>query len=382
MPPGTATGRLGFDQIASAAYQAGFRGQALQWMTAIAMRESGGDAGAYNPNVSTGDNSWGLWQINTLGGNGPGIKRILQGLGYSGSFEDLRNPMINAQVAYKLSSGGTNFEPWRSHSPGWEGPQGFLTNATQYLDAAGGAAVHAQMGQALGATQMANTLGQSATVGNGAKLVDYLQQQIGKPYSAGTVGPNTFDCSGLVTAAYQQLGIKLPPLTFTQMQYGMQVNANDLQPGDLMFRHGSQGDFGHVGVYVGNGQVIEAPHTGAFVRAAPVADWIQAATSQGGTIRRIFDASGNIITGAGLVPQYTGTMGTVNAAQAQSGAGSLASLLKIGTQGVVNTPPQAPAGPLDGFNLDRVDLGPAGFGKDQLPDLQTETIPVGAGRAV
>lgn len=381
MPPGT-TNNFGFDQIAQVAHQAGFRGQALQWMTAIAMRESGGNPGAYNPNIHTGDNSWGLWQINTLGANGPGIRNILQGLGYSGSFEDLRNPIINAQVAYKLSSGGTNFEPWRSHSPGWEGPQGWLTNATQYLPAAATAAVHAQMGQALGVTRSANLLGQSATVGNGGKMVDWLQQQIGKPYRFGSVGPDAFDCSGLVTAAYEQLGIKLPPLTFSQMNYGMQVDASNLQPGDLMFRHGSQGDFGHVGVYIGNGQVIAAPHTGAFVRVDNAADWIQASQSQGGTIRRIFDSSGRIITGAGLVPQSTGAAGTVTAAQAQSGAGSLGSILNPGTQGVTNTPPAAPAGPLDNFTLDRVNLGPAGFGKESTPDVQQESIPVSSGSPV
>jgi hypothetical protein len=64
---------------------------------------------------------------------------------------------------------------------------------------------------------------------------------------------------------------------------------------------------------------------------------------------------------------------------AKSGAGSLSSLINPGTQGVVNTPPAAP---LDNFSLSRVDLGPAGFAKDQLPDIQQDKIPVGAGKAV
>lgn len=300
-------------QIAQAAYNAGFRGQALQWMTQIAMRESGGNPGAYNGNVKTGDNSWGLWQINTLGSNGPGIRRILQSLGHSGDFQDLTNPAINAQVAYKLSSGGTNFEPWRSHSPGWEGPQGFLTNTQQYAAQASQAAVQVQMGKASQTTNFV-TMAKNAmgnTSGVFGSLVGWLNQQIGKPYKFGSVGPDTFDCSGLVTAAYKQLGIDLPALTFSQKEYGAPVSFDKMQPGDLILKHGSQGDFGHVGIYIGGGQVIDAPHTGATVRVTSVDNW-----SDAQAVRRIVDAQGRVITGAGLTPKFSGSFSTVQFSQA------------------------------------------------------------------
>lgn len=310
------------DQIAQVALAAGFRGQALQWMTQIAMRESGGNPGAYNPNVNTGDNSWGLWQINTLGGNGPNIRRLLQGMGYSGDFQDLKNPVVNAKVAYKLSSGGTNFEPWRSHSPGWEGPQGWLTNTQQYEQQAKSSAIRAQMGGASTNTSWLDSV-KAAQSGNGSfftKLTSWVNQQLGKPYKFGSQGMDSFDCSGLITAAYRQMGINIPALTFSQKEYGTQVDATNLQPGDLLLTHGSQGDFGHVGIYVGGGQVIDAPHTGAVVRTSSVNDWIPRVTAQGGMVRRLVDAQGRVITGAGLTPQLSPDVQTVAFTDMSNGA--------------------------------------------------------------
>jgi cell wall-associated NlpC family hydrolase len=298
VPPAPQPG-LSFDQIAQAAYSAGFRGQALSWMTAIAMRESGGRTDAYNGNTRTGDNSWGLWQINTLGGNGPNIRRMLQSLGYSGQFSDLNNPTINAQVAFKLSSGGTNFEPWRSHSPGWEGPQGFLTNATQYLGAATTAAARVSLGGASAqTTQMRNiTQAQGGQSGVYTQLAQWLTSKLGSPYKFGARGQNgNYDCSGLTAAAYDQLGIHMDALTWTQDKYGVAVNANDMQPGDLILVHGSQGNKGHVGIYMGGGQVVDAPHTGAVVRVTPLSDW----TNRAQSVRRIIDSTGALITGPGI----------------------------------------------------------------------------------
>lgn len=315
MPTATGGG-LGFDQIASAAYQAGFRGQGLVWMTAIAMRESGGRPAAYNGNTKTGDNSWGLWQINTLGSNGPGIRKILQGLGRSGDFQDLTDPLVNAQVAFKLSGGGNNFEPWRSHSPGWEGPQGWLTNATQYLPAAQAAALKTNMGAASKQTTLMRNITQ-AQAGDGStytQLASWLTSQLGKPYQFGSRGQNgTYDCSGLTAAAYDQFGIHMDALTWTQDKYGVSVDVNNMQPGDLILVHGSQGDKGHVGIYMGGDQVVDAPHTGAVVRITPLSDWSNRAQS----VRRIMDSTGALITGPGIVaPPHDNSARTVDVSQA------------------------------------------------------------------
>lgn len=86
---------------------AGFRGEGLRTAWAIAMRESGGNPKAFNGNTGTGDRSWGLFQINTLG---PLQARIQQyGLR---SERDLLDPMTNAKVAFRMSGGGKDFGPW------------------------------------------------------------------------------------------------------------------------------------------------------------------------------------------------------------------------------------------------------------------------------
>lgn len=323
------------DQIASYAYQAGFRGQPLQWIVQIAMRESGGKTDAWNPNVSTGDNSVGMTQVNILGGNAANIARILQGLGYhtTGDPSELKamlsNPAINFQVAYKLSNGGTNFEPWRSHSPGWEGPQGFLTKTEQYAPAAASAAAKVQLGGHAATGQLFQNI-QQAQAGQGGALTNltsWLTKQIGKPYIFGASDPNGagFDCSGLIAAAYKSvLGVNIPAYTFTMKDYGAPVGFDEMQPGDMIFKHGAaqagheDGQWGHVGIYIGGGQVIDAPHTGATVRVTPVDNWKDGLNG----VRRLVDATGAVITGAGLTPQFGAGIRTVPLAQAMANQAS------------------------------------------------------------
>lgn len=91
--------------------------------------------------------------------------------------------------------------------------------------------------------------------------IAWAKQQIGKPYRWGATGPNSFDCSGLVQAAYGAAGIKLPRTTATMIAVGSRVAQADLAPGDLLFP-----DPGHVQIYEGGGMVIEAPRTGLNVR--------------------------------------------------------------------------------------------------------------------
>ena len=86
----------------------GFRGAALKEAWAVAMKESTGRPNAHNDNPNTGDNSYGLFQINMRGSMGPDR---LQKYGLS-SYEDLFDPYTNATVAYEMSKGGTNWGPW------------------------------------------------------------------------------------------------------------------------------------------------------------------------------------------------------------------------------------------------------------------------------
>jgi hypothetical protein len=104
---------LAGEQVAQILYQAGFRGEDLIDMVGIGKRESSYNPGAYNGNEHTGDHSYGLFQINTLGSQGPLIRSILKSLGRSGDFQDLFDPMVNAQVAFAMyQNSGNKLTPW------------------------------------------------------------------------------------------------------------------------------------------------------------------------------------------------------------------------------------------------------------------------------
>lgn len=106
--PAAAAVPAGGDQLVGWLQQAGFKGEALKTAWAIAKRESGGRPTAHNPEVATGDNSYGLFQINMLGNLGPS-RRASYGLKAN---EDLFDPATNARVAYAMSKGGKDFGAW------------------------------------------------------------------------------------------------------------------------------------------------------------------------------------------------------------------------------------------------------------------------------
>jgi hypothetical protein len=115
-----------------------------------------------------------------------------------------------------------------------------------------------------------------------ATAVQFAYNQLGKPYVWGAEGDNFYDCSGLMMRAYQEAGIRLPRTSREQWYAGARVwNVGDLQPGDLVFRARNLSDpstIYHVGIYIGAGNIIAAPYTGAVVRIQPMvlADYIGA----------------------------------------------------------------------------------------------------------
>ena len=94
-----------------------------------------------------------------------------------------------------------------------------------------------------------------------------LTQQL-KPYIWGAEGPRGYDCSGLVMAAYQQVGISLPHYTGNQWTAGRHISREELRAGDLVFFYN---DLHHVGIYLGGGMMVHAPQTGDVVRIASIA---------------------------------------------------------------------------------------------------------------
>jgi peptidoglycan DL-endopeptidase CwlO len=95
----------------------------------------------------------------------------------------------------------------------------------------------------------------------------YALTKRGDPYVWGAAGPSTFDCSGLVVWAYAQEGISLPHYTGSLWNDGMRVSRADLEPGDLVFFFP---DISHVGIYIGDGLMVDAPSTGQLVQVQSV----------------------------------------------------------------------------------------------------------------
>jgi cell wall-associated NlpC family hydrolase len=106
------------------------------------------------------------------------------------------------------------------------------------------------------------------------QAIAFARAQIGDPYQFGATGPGAWDCSGLTMKAYDSAGISLPRTSAQQWTVGRHIqNMIDLQPGDLVFYAYDLNDAStihHVALYVGDGMMIEAPHTGAFVRTASI----------------------------------------------------------------------------------------------------------------
>src|SRR5581483_37357 len=105
--------------------------------------------------------------------------------------------------------------------------------------------------------------------------VGIAMQYLGIPYVWGGASPSQgFDCSGLTMYVYAQLGVSLPHYAAAQYNVGVPVSKEDLQPGDLVFFNG----LGHMGMYIGGGQFIHAPHTGDVVKISSLSDPWYAAT--------------------------------------------------------------------------------------------------------
>ncbi|MEV5431443.1 NlpC/P60 family protein [Streptomyces sp. NPDC052701] len=100
-----------------------------------------------------------------------------------------------------------------------------------------------------------------------AAAVSYAHRKLGSPYVWGATGPDAFDCSGLVQAAYRSAGVSLPRTSYAQINAGRRVPRSELLPGDLVFFYSG---ISHVGLYVGDGQMIHAPNPSAPVRLAPI----------------------------------------------------------------------------------------------------------------
>ncbi|HEY4461183.1 MAG TPA: NlpC/P60 family protein [Streptosporangiaceae bacterium] len=118
-----------------------------------------------------------------------------------------------------------------------------------------------------GGTTSAVYTGTTAT--QAGKAVAFVYAQLGKPYAWGATGPDAYDCSGLVQAAWAAAGVSIPRTTYDMWASLPHVSSSSLAPGDLILIGGES----HVVMYVGGGEIIDAPQTGSSVERVPLAGW-------------------------------------------------------------------------------------------------------------
>ncbi|MFE2283901.1 C40 family peptidase [Streptomyces sp. NPDC059443] len=170
------------------------------------------------------------------------------GLGMAGSL--LENPVTGpGLVGMGTAVGG----------PGFGGL--LAAGRTMLQGMLGGATVPKQPGQGEGGKEA----GPSLPSANTGSILDFARNQLGDRYEMGAEGPDVWDCSSLVQAAYKSAGINLPRVTYDQVKEGAEVPMDQLQPGDLVFYK----DNSHVGLFAGGKSVIEAANPGVGVVERP-----------------------------------------------------------------------------------------------------------------
>jgi cell wall-associated NlpC family hydrolase len=148
--------------------------------------------------------------------------------------------------------------------------QAALAAAARAAAAAAARAAAAAGGGQTGSTQVPSwAWGSGASTTQGDIAANWALTQIGRPYQWGGAGPDTYDCSGLTMQAWARAGVQLLHYTGYQWEEGPHVPLGDLQRGDLLFFATNTADPGtihHVGIYIGNGMMVDAPYTGVDVR--------------------------------------------------------------------------------------------------------------------
>jgi cell wall-associated NlpC family hydrolase len=283
--------------------EAGFHGQALDTAVAVALAESGGRPTAHNGNVGTGDNSYGLFQINMLGTMGPAR---MKEFGLT-SYDQLYDPVINAKAAYRISNGGTNWQPWTTYTGGaykqhlGADPTNDLASAndgtvhdtasgTKYDEIDSGAplsAAHSEQDVLISHLQSVLGIEHTTPMHSDATLthsddaalrrfIDAAVAQRGDSYVFGAKGglndpdPTAFDCSGLTKWAAHKAGYDLPDgaahqyLALKAQGKLIPVEEAIHTPGALLFHFaaepqpGGEPEEAHVAISLGNGKTIEA----------------------------------------------------------------------------------------------------------------------------
>ena len=252
-----------------AAQTAGFTGQDLLIDIAVDGAESGYNRLATNLN-SNGTTDYGIGQINS-------VHAALLARG------DWRNPVDNQRMAKVIHDSAGGWTPWSTFNSGayrqWlpraqqaiDGVQGVAGPPVQLAEPASNPVAQpapcGPVGPGAGAVQASFHPGPPAV----EAAIRFALAQVGKPYQWGGNGPNSWDCSSLVQASYRAAGIPLGRTTYQQVLDGSPVPVGQVQRGDLVLT-----EPGHIMLALGNGTVVEAPHTGTLVQVGPLPSQIWA----------------------------------------------------------------------------------------------------------
>ncbi len=217
-------------------------------LAAIALAESGGNSRALNGNNRNGSVDYGLWQINSV------HRRS--------GFDPRRanDPDYNAQWAVRIMRDAKGFTPWTVYKTG-----AYRQYQRQPRGGGGGGRIP---GAAAGGGAAPVTGGR----GNLQSILGLGMSFIGTPYKWGGAAPGGFDCSGLLQYIFRQNGISIPRVSRDQARVGVGVAANQAQAGDLVAFDNSSARPGvdHIGIYLGNGLMLQAPRTGRNVEVVKV----------------------------------------------------------------------------------------------------------------
>ena len=142
-----------------------------------------------------------------------------------------------------------------------------------YFQQFGGATGGTDAGSALGVESVSPGRMLSLAGGGsvGSDVVRKGLQHLGTPYVWGGTKPGGFDCSGLCQYLYAQEGVQIPRVSQDQFRAGRSVPSSQMQPGDLVFFQ-KNGDVHHVGIYLGGGKFLHAPHTGDVVKISSLSE--------------------------------------------------------------------------------------------------------------
>jgi cell wall-associated NlpC family hydrolase len=146
-------------------------------------------------------------------------------------------------------------------SQGWR-PTGVATTGVWRVLQSGGAAKVTLVKAAKSEPPATTPATTPAASGKGATALAFAKMQLGDRYAYGGAGPNRWDCSGLTMRAWQAAGVGLPHSSSQQFRIGTKISKSELRPGDLVFFYRG---ISHVALYVGNGMVIHASHSGSTV---------------------------------------------------------------------------------------------------------------------